>query len=285
MEEARSKIEIGPVKGLVLGDHATVNINDANPQWIDWDAKLTIAHNLLLDSFKLGDSSAANFPYVIQPIQNVYDKALLALHEASTETGRAKSGLLIFGESNSGKTRLALETLRLALPNWPVLRWRPDYRTNNVPPEKFLSGKFLVLFIDDLQDYVPTLITGTDSGNLAFDSPATTLRTLLEILLQAAEKVVVIATCRTEDKLRVQAVLTWLFDKLVDVTVPSFSTRENDNEAELVVTKFQERGTINRNDWDGTLGSLVLGLSTKNSQYLALTQAHASAATILQAMK
>src|SRR5207245_2806130 len=47
----------------------------------------------------------------------------------------------------------------------------------------------------------------------------------------------------------------------------------------------QRQDAVHTEEWDGTLGSLVLGLSEKNSQYLSLLETYASAATVLRAMK
>src|SRR2546422_644876 len=74
---------------------------------------------------QLGDESAANFPYVIDPIQGLFNDTVQILLDASTDITRIKRGILIYGESNAGKTRLALETLQRTLPFWPVLRWKP----------------------------------------------------------------------------------------------------------------------------------------------------------------
>ena len=52
-------------------------------------------------------------------IQEAYDDALQALRNASDEKASAKSGILVLGEANAGKTRLALEALMSVLPTWP----------------------------------------------------------------------------------------------------------------------------------------------------------------------
>ncbi len=60
-------------------------------------------------------------------------KAIQGLQDTRGETEHAKRGILVLGESNSVKTRLALEVLRKILPDWLFLRWRPDYTMDNAP--------------------------------------------------------------------------------------------------------------------------------------------------------
>jgi hypothetical protein len=166
MDETKHEIHIETVKGFVQGDYTTVNITESNYGQIDWHARLPLACHLLLESFKLGDYTAAKFPYVIVPVQDIYNAAIQALHNVSSETNTVKRGILVLGESNAGKTRLALETLRKTLPNWPVLHWRPDYNIHHAPPVDFIKGKHLIVFIDDLQDYVSTQLQAMDNQDL-----------------------------------------------------------------------------------------------------------------------
>src|SRR3989440_370950 len=104
-------------------------------------------------------------------------------------------------------------------------------------------------------------------------------------LLQNVQHIVIVATCRIEDKEHVQAELDWLLDQLTLVNVPSFNANKEDPQSLQAITEFQKRGTVLIDDWDGTLGSLVLGLSRKNSQYYALKKSQAAAAAVLRSMK
>ena len=92
-----------------------------------YSIKFTQSHKLQLESFNLGDVRAANFPYIIAPVQIAYSSAIQALKDASSGAKVSKHGILVLGESNAGETRLALETMMKTLPKWPVMRWRPDY--------------------------------------------------------------------------------------------------------------------------------------------------------------
>jgi tetratricopeptide (TPR) repeat protein len=267
----------GPAYGANLGDRNTIYQHFYDKTGQDWNKRLTLASDLRPESFKLGDTTAAKFPYVITPIQDIYSNASQAISDACEKTGSAKRGILILGEANAGKTRLAFEVLRKTLPNWLVLRWGPAYTIDNAPPAEFLHNKHIVIFIDDLQDYVATQIP--------LDPRVTILRTLLETLTQFAQDLVIIATCRSEDILRAQTTLNWLFVQLTSIVLPSFKRDARDQQAAQAIAEFQKRGTIHLKDWDGTLGSLVLGLSAKNSQYLVLANEHNPAATVLKAMK
>ena len=70
--------------------------------------QLPLARNLDRESasFRMGDTNAANFAYITEPIKNAYITARQALHDASIGVG-SKHGILILGIANAGKTRLA----------------------------------------------------------------------------------------------------------------------------------------------------------------------------------
>ena len=240
-------------------------------------SKFTLASDLRPRGLNLGDDTAANFPYVIGPIEDVYNHTVHLLRNISRHTTDSKRGVLLMGESNAGKTRLAYETIKVALRDWNVLRWRPDYIVESTLVSEASSQENVVIFIDDLQDYISPLFT-RDHRTIA-------LRTLIESLLQDVQHVAIVATCRLEDKAHVQAELDWLLDQLTLVNIPSFNTNKEDPQSLQAITEFQKRGTVLIDDWDGTLGSLVLGLSRKNSQYYALKKSHADAVAVLHSMK
>src|SRR5712692_658981 len=241
------------------------------------------AAELVRESFRLGDDSAANFPFITQPVRDAYKATEQALLDASRGAAGARSGVVILGEANTGKTRLAFEALTQTLPSWPVLRWRPDYSIDKVPTTALRNQQGLVVFIDDLQDYVSVQTKDTDGSALTADHRITTLHTLLETIRQDMPHPVVVATCRLEDEARVRAGLGQLFTKFGVVALPRFSVDAHDPEASEIIADFQMHGSTHIGDWDGTLGSLVLGLSTKNQEYLKIRAT--PAATVLRAMK
>jgi tetratricopeptide (TPR) repeat protein len=234
--------------------------------------------------FRMGDTTAANFDYITEPIKQAYDSARQALRDASVGVG-SKRGILILGTANAGKTRLAFEALTQTLPDWNVLFWNATYDTKSkvlVPTVSRRSG--LVVFIDDLQEYVSG--DGSDAYGSGFlsDTRSATLVAFLQSM-QTAKHLVVVATCRLEDEMRVGARLRWLFDQLKVITLQRFRVEVTDPESATIIDLFQQHGAINVGDWDGTLGSLVLGLYKKQSQYEQLVQSHHPAVAVLRAMK
>ncbi len=241
--------------------------------------RLFLAQKLVRESFNMGDATAANFPYLIAPIQHAYNITIQALRDASSSSPNVKHGILILGEANAGKTRLAFEALIHVLKDWPVLIWRPVYTTiDGAPTAEALRTKRLVIFIDNLQDYVPLQMKEVDPRT-------TTLRNFIQQLLQVVQQVVIITTCRLEDENRVRAGLGQFFIELVIVSLPHFNADIQNSETTKIITEFRSHGSTHDGDWDGTLGSLVLGLSTKRSEYLRLSAQKDPEATVLRAMK
>ena len=129
---------------------------------------LPLARELVRESasFRMGDTTAANFDYITEPIKHAYDTAKQALHDASIGVG-SKHGILILGIANAGKTRLAFEALTQTLPDWNVLLWNATYDAlSKVPVSTASRGSGLVIFIDDLQEYVPPEVN--DASRLVF---------------------------------------------------------------------------------------------------------------------
>src|SRR5260370_30727383 len=247
---------------------------------------LPLARELLRESasFPMGDTTAANFDSITAPIKHAYDTARQAVHDASVGAA-SKRGILILGVANAGKTRLAFEALTQTLPDWNILLWNATYDTaSKVPAPTVSRGSGLVVFIDDLQEYAPP--EGYDADGLGFlsDTRIATLQAFLHNM-QTTEHLVVVATCRLEDETRVGARLRWLFDQLQVITLRSFRVEVTDPESATILDLFRQHGTIDVEDWDGTLGSLVLGLSKKQSQYEQLVNSHHPAVAVLRAMK
>lgn len=242
---------------------------------IDWELLLHPVEKLRLESFKLGDSAAAHFPFVTTPVKMPYQRAMSALQDARDETHRKKRGILVIGESNAGKTRLALEVVLRTLSTWLLLRWRPDYTKDDFPSAHNLEDKYIVLFLDDLQEYiVETLPKNRREKEFPpSNSHEASLRSLIEILYQASPHIVIVATCRRENLEQVQAMCGWLLLQLAEIRVPTFSPDIRNTSTSKIIDAFkQQKKKIYIEDWDGTLGSLVLGLSTKRDQYLNFPQ-------------
>ncbi len=233
--------------------------------------------------FRMGDDDAATFDYQIAPLQGAWGAATQALADASAGIG-PKRGIVALGEANAGKTRLALEALIATLPDWSVLVWSEAARPEDVLEVAALPDERLVLFIDDLQHYAPMTQRDAESRQAVLASNrAAMLRDLLRAV--AARTLVIVATCRSEDERPTHAELSWLFDKLTEVRLPEYSANAADPNARRIIAAFAARGATHLDDWDGTLGSLALGLSTKRAQYEDLATLQRPAADVLRAMK
>lgn len=246
-----------------------------------------------LESFQLGDKEAANFPYVIAPIEDVFAQMVQALEQMRDTAQANECGILVTGESNVGKTRLAIEALKQMLPDWYLMRWLPGYIHNGIPLAESFKGLSLVLFLDDLQDYVLTPVreiqahTSNTTAPLFRDQDLASqqsaiLHTLIDTLLHSASCLIIIAVCRDENLNQVQFSLGWLCDMLIKVSFPGFSADPRDPLASRAIADLQQKGAIPIEDWDGTIGSLILGLSRKYQLYQSLLP---QAQTVLRAMK
>src|SRR5689334_11750935 len=112
----------GEIQALNLGVHnSTIIQNFQDAQEAPWDVQINSVKDLQVKSFKLGEDAAANFPYVVEPVREVYGQAIYLLQEAINAENRVKAGILFLGESNAGKTRLALESMKQVLPEWSLL--------------------------------------------------------------------------------------------------------------------------------------------------------------------
>jgi tetratricopeptide (TPR) repeat protein len=242
--------------------------------------RLPLARDLKAASFKLGDDLAAQAPYIISPVQEVYLKAVNVLHDASVKAPGTKSGLLVMGVANAGKTRLAFEVVRKALPNWRVFIWRVD---DAEPPGETFADENVIIFIDDLQEHAPSEVRYSRGASQTLDMRALALQKMVQDVRSGARQVVIVATCRTEDEVRTRARMGWLFAELATVEVPLFPLQGP--EAETIISEFRDQALQRIKDWDGTLGSLVLGLSAKRQSYAELVIERDPATRVLQAMK
>ena len=245
---------------------------------------LTPVADLDFTSFKMGDDSAATFTYVKEPVKDIFAQATTTLR-AVAEKRSAKQGILVKGEANAGKTRFVLEAIRAALPEWSLLVWSEAYLDNRLPSAGRLHGRDLIIFLDDLQNYASGGSSrGADGQALALAAgPAATLRALAQRVRgqDSANRVLFVATCRTENEGATEASLGWLWEKLEPFQIPTFDKRDDNP----ILIEFAQAGEIHRDEWDGTLGSLVLGLRRKREEYMALLQTHDPAASVLHAMK
>ena len=253
-------------------------------------APLPLVRDLDRVSFRMGDRAAANFRYVYGPVRAIFDQATATLHDAAQYIG-AKQGILVTGAANAGKTRLGLEALIAALPDWDTLVWNVGDGESRIPSAKQLEGRSVAVFLDDIQNYAAggDIASGSDgrSAQSSVAGPGATLRTLYQRVCQDSAHVVIVATCRHENQKAAEGSLGWFFQKLDEVAIPTFNRDEGSLEARDIIAEFAEQGAI-RDEWNGTLGSLVLGLGRKRQQYRDLVIQHNPdnpAVPVLRAMK
>lgn len=240
--------------------------------------------NLRHNSLNLGDDFAADFPYVGERFEELVASARRKSHELVSGHSRSK-GWLILGQSNSGKSRLAFEITKQVFPEWSYVVW-----TSAMPPLdqasiESIKGNSVALILDGLDELSVRPDQGDDEylslvasyAGLAFE-----LRRMLYLIERNASKSVIIATCRENALRSTTAMLDWLISDLEVVNIPRFNTKY---EERAILKAFSRVGAPYLEDWDGTVGSLVLGLSAKGEVYSQLVKGRSPATQILQAMK
>jgi hypothetical protein len=208
----------------------------------------------------------------------------------------------VLGTSNAGKTRLAYEAIHQTLPEWSVLVWSPTYRSAaDLPPINDFRGRDVILFVDNVPNYAPaapaiqTATTSTSEGagttvstTATLASPeADTLLTLYQRAEQHASRLAIVATCRIDgmSEHRAEGALRWLFNLLTPIRVTTFSESPEDPRSKEIIAEFVEAGSMHVEDWNGKIGSLVLGFSDKRQQFDMLLSEGSPAVTVLCAMK
>ncbi len=280
---------------------------------VEAEVWLTSVTSLRPNQLKLGDDAAATFPYVREPVEEAFQSVCTRLRgggEAETLSGepdasseaRWKRGILVTGEANAGKTRLAFEALRATLPDWDVLQWSAAFTPDLFPSiRRAITGRRIVIWIEDLQEYAPPegSASALDWHGPATTSRAETLRALVTMVRETAIQEIELATCRQEDAERTRQALGWPFEEYDEVEIPAFPSEPDAPDARHIISLFEAKAAqqqplhrqspnparVHPRDWDGTMGSLVLGLTRKEQQYISLVMSGDPAATILKAMK
>jgi tetratricopeptide (TPR) repeat protein len=232
----------------------------------------------------MGDDVAAEMPFVVAPIQSVYQQALDILTAARARGPRAKNGLIVFGVANAGKTRLAFEVIKKVLPGWRALIWRPG---DPQPTTSQIDDEDVAIFIDDLQEHAPAKMRYARGAVQSLDTRSLDLQKMEQLVRSRARRVILVATCRSESEMNTRARLGWLFGEVDAVRMPKFPS--TGPEAERIINEFRkvapERVNDRANDFDGNIGTIVLGLSAKAQTYAELAADHDPAVRVLQAMK
>lgn len=237
---------------------------------------LTLARDLSTERFRMGDPRAATFPYDPDFVEAGYDLAVATLNAIAQDHPRIKRGLIIVGESNVGKTRLAYEAARRCLPEWHALVWRHGATIDDLPLEQ-MRGCDLVVFVDDLHEYVPQQQEDhADEVALAVAAnPETTaLAAMLDLVREPghARRVAIIATCRGapyEQNVR-SSQLRGLFTELEVARLNALPTNTANPLVAKLLRDLAAHGEIEEEFFDGTVGSLLLRLNEKHNQFLQL---------------
>lgn len=186
------------------------------------------------------------------------DAARAALYTAAAHRpGRSHRwtlGVCVYGRPTQGKTRLAWEAMRSALPGWTLLRWRHTLEPVDLSG---LRGRSVALWLDDLHEY-------------ANANEAVTVNDLPARLAAAGARVVVVATCRDgEDETRACKYLESLIERLTPIRL----TNIGESEADQLVAALAKRGvSVPRESFSQTPGSLLLDVQGMRTQrYPALT--------------
>jgi len=242
-------------------------------------------------TLNMGDTAAATFRYIEDPVADALVRAMNTLHARAADPDFPQLGVLILGAPNAGKTRLAFEALRRALPNWSVLVWsEANTDPNAIPPVAAFRDRDLILFLDDLPKFASTSpsvdVAGRTLAPIA-NPVASTLQALYRRAKQHARHLAIVATCRTDpdSERRFHTTLPWLEGILLPIRLPTFPDRADDPTAAHIIAEFASAGSAHTGDWNGTLGSLVLGFREKREQYGTLQRDLPAAVSILCAMK
>lgn len=287
---------------------------------------ITPVSELRRDRLKLGDDSAATFPYVPEPVQAAYDAACrqlrmlahglskfsslpednAALHGIDSITPpaahphRGARGILITGEANAGKTRLAYEAVTSTLPDWDILQWHAAYTLDNIPPREVLDNRRVVLWVDDLHEYtslgpVAGVLAASGAHAPALATRAETLLALVLAVRRANASSILVMTCRTPHLQKVrQAFGPDFLEQVSQISIPTFAGERESEEAQHIIQLFERAreaqpsdasAEVRADDWDGTLGSLLLGLQRREDVYRSLADSSDPAVIVLRAMK
>lgn len=179
---------------------------------------------------------------------------------------RAPLGICVFGRPTLGKTRLAWEAMRAALPDYHFIKWLHG-GADDLDWEA-IDGECIALWLDDLQEYA-----NTNEGPAISDLPRR--------FAEAGARLVVIATCRAgSDADQANRFFTDLLDRLEPLTPADITASAADQLADNLARQGE---TVERDEFDGTPGSLLLGVKRMRDQiYPALPQ---DAQRLLRTMK
>lgn len=171
-------------------------------------------------------------------------------------------GICVYGDPLEGKTRLAWEVMRAALPGWTWLRWpqEPHQPFERGVDLASLRGQRIALWLDDMHEF-------------ATPAQAALLADLPRRCAAAGVRLVVVATCRSgSEETRAKRHLGDLIERLVIVRLAPISVTE----AEQLGAALRKQGAV----WHAadaqaaiastaaplSIGALALGTRTRRRE-------------------
>ncbi len=207
-------------------------------------------HQLEPSNFKL-------FPYIPHAyiFRDADQTVRCLLHElAHSSSSDALLGVCVFGKPAQGKTRLVWEAMRVELSDWLLVRW-PRERSH---PFDFSAqkGQRLVLWLDDLHEHI------TPEG-------VNSLNDLPWRFHEAGVRLIILATCQDGDEgLQTQKYLDRFLERLQSITLPDIEETQVSDLTKLLIEAGRE---VHKDEFDGTPGSLILGLRRMQARYQRLS--------------
>ncbi len=231
-----------------------------------------------LQPVRVRDLRLVNYRQGSRPVEKYfpiagYDEARAGLQAALDGQG---SGIVLAGRPMLGKTRMALEALRATTPDFTLLYFNPDRSLPDLLAlAPHFAGQDLALLLDDLQftarrpEDAQKLITG------------------VRALQAAARRCVIVATVRVgDDEDLAMQTFASLFETL---DLRAIRLAPLTDEAARAFLAFAADATatgqaaLHRDEFDGTPGSVLLGLARRTVQ-LRSPDFPAAAKAILKAL-
>ncbi|HEY7850487.1 MAG TPA: hypothetical protein VIC27_10515, partial [Ktedonobacterales bacterium] len=184
------------------------------------------------------------------------EKLLAAAQRRDPADPLAGLGACVYGRPMLGKTRLAWEALQPTLPDWRFVKW--PHGSGVGFDWSAVAGENIALWLDDAQEYA-----NPNEGPGLSDLPRR--------FAEAGARLVVVATCRAgDDEESAQRYLSALLDRLTPIRPADISVA---NAQTLTQELSADGAQVERDQFDGTPGSLLLGVERMRDQiYPALPE-------------
>lgn len=194
----------------------------------------------------------------------IAEQALRIAATRGKQSVESPLGICIYGRAAQGKTRLAWEALRVALPGWTLLKWPQEPR---LPLDlSILRGQHVVLWLDDAHEY-------------ATPTTAATLCDLPQRFAAVGIPLVIVATCRNSQGIA-RARLAGLLERLTSIHLEDITA---EHATQLVAALGKAGVDALLEEFDGTPGSLLLRIrQMRRLQYPGLNE---DAQRILHALR